>query len=338
MIETELKQARENISRLKAEIKRLMVGYDEVIDQIIIGLLSGGHILLEGVPGIGKTLLVKTLSQALGLGFARIQFTPDLMPADITGTNIIIEDNDGRKRFQFQPGPVFNNIILADEINRATPKTQSALLESMQEFTVTSGGVKHRIETPFTVVATQNPIEMEGTYPLPEAQLDRFLFKVVMLQPGLAELKEIINRTTTEKSVVISSLINREQIIKYQSLARQIPIAAHLVEYVGKLVLATQPDTEYSADLVKKYVRYGASPRAAQAIVLGAKASALMQGRLNVAQDDILNMLLPVLRHRIIMNIEGEASNISTTDIIDQIRKQIPALPPDAGKILSLAK
>lgn len=338
MIETELKQARENIIRLKAEIKRLIVGYDEVIDQIIIGLLSGGHILLEGVPGIGKTLLVKTLSQALGLGFARIQFTPDLMPADITGTNIIIEDNDGRKRFQFQPGPVFNNIILADEINRATPKTQSAMLEAMQELTVTSGGVKHRIETPFTVVATQNPIEMEGTYPLPEAQLDRFMFKVVMLQPGLPELKEIINRTTTEKLVVISSLINREQIMKYQSLARQIPIAAHLVEYVGKLVLATQPDTEYSIDLVRKYVRYGASPRAAQAIVLGAKASALIQGRLNVAQDDIINLLLPVLRHRIIMNIEGEASNIPTTDIIDQIRKNTPALPPDAGKILALAE
>ena len=338
MIETELKQARESISRLKTEIKRLIVGYDEVIDQIIIGLLSGGHILLEGVPGIGKTLLVKTLSQALGLGFARIQFTPDLMPADITGTNIIIEDTNGKKRFQFQPGPVFNNIILADEINRATPKTQSALLEAMQELTVTAGGVKHQIEAPFTVLATQNPIEMEGTYPLPEAQLDRFLFKVVMLQPGLTELKEIINRTTTEKSTTISSLINREQILKYQSLARQIPITAHLVEYVGKLVLATQPDKEYSADLVKKYVRYGASPRAAQAIVLGAKASALMQGRLNVAQDDILKMLLPVLRHRIIMNIEGEASNISTTDIIEEIIKQTPALPPDAGKILSLAK
>jgi len=338
MIETELKQARESISRLKTEIKRLIVGYDEVIDQIIIGLLSGGHILLEGVPGIGKTLLVKTLSQALGLGFARIQFTPDLMPADITGTNIIIEDTNGKKRFQFQPGPVFNNIILADEINRATPKTQSALLEAMQELTVTAGGVKHQIEAPFTVLATQNPIEMEGTYPLPEAQLDRFLFKVVMLQPGLTELKEIINRTTTEKSTTISSLINREQILKYQSLARQIPITVHLVEYVGKLVLATQPDKEYSADLVRKYVRYGASPRAAQAIVLGAKASALMQGRLNVAQDDILKMLLPVLRHRIIMNIEGEASNISTTDIIEEIIKQTPALPPDAGKILSLAK
>jgi len=338
MIETELKQAREKLAELKTEIKRLIVGYDEVIDQIIIGLLSGGHILLEGVPGIGKTLLVKTLSQALGLGFARIQFTPDLMPADITGTNIIIEDTDGKKRFQFQPGPVFSNIILADEINRATPKTQSALLEAMQELTVTSGGVKHQIETPFTVVATQNPIEMEGTYPLPEAQLDRFFFKVVMLQPGLPELKDIINRTTTEKSVTISSLINREQILKYQSLARQIPIAAHLVEYVGKLVLATQPDKEYSTDLVRKYVRYGASPRSAQAIVLGAKVSALMQGRLNAAQDDILKMLLPVLRHRIIMNIEGEAGNISTVDIIEEIIKQTPALPSDAGKILSLSK
>ena len=338
MIETELKQARGNLAGLKSEIKRLIVGYDEVIDQIIVGLLSGGHILLEGVPGIGKTLLVKTLTQALGVGFARIQFTPDLMPADITGTNIIIEDNDGNKIFRFQPGPVFNNIILADEINRATPKTQSALLEAMEELTVTSGGVKHRIETPFTVVATQNPIEMEGTYPLPEAQLDRFMFKVVMSQPGLEELKEIINRTTTEKSIVISPLINREQILKYQSLVRQVPIAAHLVEYVSRLIKASQPDNESAAELVRKYVRYGASPRAAQAIVLGAKASALMQGRLNVAQDDILRMLLPVLRHRIIMNIEGEANNILTTDIIAEIRKVTPALPPEAEKILSLSK
>ena len=338
MIETELNQARAKLAGLKAEIKRLIVGYDEVIDQIIIGLLSGGHILLEGVPGIGKTLLVKTLSQALGLGFSRIQFTPDLMPADITGTNIITEDNDGRKTFRFQPGPVFSNIILADEINRATPKTQSALLEAMQELAVTAGGVKYPIVTPFTVLATQNPIEMEGAYPLPEAQLDRFMFKVIMSQPGLAELKEIINRTTTEKSITISCLVNREQILKYQDLIRQIPIASHLVEYVGKLVMATQPDNEYSTELVRKYVRYGASPRAAQAIVLGAKVSALMQERLNVAQDDILKMLRPVLRHRIIMNIEGEASNILTTDIIADIQKQTPALPPDAGKILSLSK
>ncbi|MBI5779890.1 MAG: MoxR family ATPase [Planctomycetes bacterium] len=338
MIEAELKTARDRLAELKAGIKLQMVGYDEVIDQLIIGLLAGGHILLEGVPGIGKTLLVKALSQALGLNFARIQFTPDLMPADITGTNIIVEDADGRRGFQFQPGPVFNNIILADEINRATPKTQSALLEAMQELTVTAGGIKHRIETPFTVVATQNPIEMEGTYPLPEAQLDRFLFKLVMPQPGLPELKEIINRTTTEKQVTVSPLINREQIIKYQSLIRQIPVAANLVEYVSKLVLASQPDTEYATGLVRKYVRYGAGPRAAQAVILAAKVSALMQGRLHVAQDDVLKMILPVLRHRIIMNIEGESSNISITGIIEEIRTRTPALPPGAEKILSLSE
>ncbi|MEW6026054.1 MAG: MoxR family ATPase [Planctomycetota bacterium] len=338
MIEAELKTAQEKLAGLKAGIKRLIVGYDEAIDQIIIGLLSGGHILLEGVPGIGKTLLVKTMSQALGLGFARIQFTPDLMPADITGTNIIVDDSAGKKNFQFQPGPVFNNIILADEINRATPKTQSALLEAMQELTVTVGGVKHRIEAPFIVVATQNPIEMEGTYPLPEAQLDRFFFKVVMTAPGLDELKDIVNRTTTDKTITVSSLVNREEMLKYQTLARQIPIASHLVEYVGKLVLATHPDKEYSADLVRKYVRYGASPRAAQAIVLAAKASALVQGRLNVAQDDISRMLLPVLRHRIIINIEGEADNISAVDIINGIRKKISALPSGAEKILSMSE
>lgn len=338
MIESEIQQARERITLLKTEIKKVIVGYDEVIEQVIIALLSGGHILLEGVPGIGKTLLVKTLSQVLGLNFARIQFTPDLMPADITGTNIIVEDTDGKRRFQFQKGPVFNHIILADEINRATPKTQSALLEAMQEFNVTASGIKYPIETPFIIVATQNPIEMEGTYPLPEAQLDRFFFKIVMPSPDLEELNEIVRRTTTEKSITVSSLINRDEILKYQSLIRQIPIAGNLVEFTNKLVLATHPDSQYSGSLVKQYVRYGASPRAAQAIVLGAKVLALIQGRMNVSQNDILNILLPVLRHRIIMNIEGEASGISISGIIEEIKKQIPLLPQNTGKILSMAK
>jgi MoxR-like ATPase len=338
MIELEIQQAQEKITLLKTEIKRIIVGYDEVIDQIIIGLLASGHILLEGVPGIGKTLLVKTLSQSLSLSFARIQFTPDLMPADITGTNIIIEDTDGKKRFQFQKGPIFNNIILADEINRATPKTQSALLEAMQEFSVTVSGTKYQIETPFTIVATQNPIEMEGTYPLPEAQLDRFFFKIVMLSPNLEELNEIINRTTTEKTISISSLINRDIIIRYQSLVRQIPIASNLVEYTNKLVLSSHPSSPYSGSLVKQYVRYGASPRAAQSVILGAKALSLMQGRMYVSQNDILKMLLPVFRHRIILNIEGEASNISITDIIKEMEKQIPLVGADTRKILSLGR
>jgi MoxR-like ATPase len=338
MIELEIKHVHEKIALLKKEIKRIIVGYDEIIDQIIIGLLSGGHILLEGVPGIGKTLLVKTLSKSLNLSFSRIQFTPDLMPADITGTNIIIEDTDGKKRFQFQKGPVFNNIILADEINRATPKTQSALLEAMQELSVTINGVKYPIEAPFTIIATQNPIEMEGTYPLPEAQLDRFFFKIMMLPPDLEELNEIINRTTTEKTISVSSLINREEIIKYQLLIKQVPIASNLVGYTNKLVLASHPGSPYGGHLVKQYVRYGASPRAAQAIILGAKALSLIQGRMYVNQDDILKMLLPVLRHRIIMNIEGEADNIPITDIIKEMEGQVSLLDNEAKKILSLGK
>jgi MoxR-like ATPase len=337
MIENELKDARAKLAELKAGIKRLVVGYDGVIDLMIIGLVSGGHILLEGVPGIGKTLLVKTLSRSLGLSFSRIQFTPDLMPADITGTNVIIEEPGNKRKFQFQPGPVFNHIILADEINRATPKTQSALLEAMQELTVTAGGIKYPIDAPFTVVATQNPIEMEGTYPLPEAQLDRFMFKLVMPLPDFTELKDIISRTTTGQSLAIDSLVSRPQILQYQSLARQIPISENLVEYVSKLVLATQPDSPYASGLVKKYVRYGASPRAAQSIVLGAKAAALIRGRLHVGSDDIAPMLLPVFRHRVIMNIEGEADNISMADIIEDVRNKTPALPPDVEKLISMS-
>lgn len=338
MIESEIRSAQEKTALLRNEIKKVIVGHDDIIDLMIVGLISGGHVLLEGVPGIGKTLLVKTLSRSLGLNFARIQFTPDLMPADITGTNVIIEEPDRSKNFRFQPGPVFNHIILADEINRATPKTQSALLEAMQELAVTAGGVRYPIESPFIVAATQNPIEMEGTYPLPEAQLDRFMFKIVMSGPDLPGLKEIISRTTAGDSVLPGAIINRSDIIKYQGLARQIPIAGNLVEYVAKLVLATQPESPYAPGLVKKYVRYGASPRAAQSVVLAAKVSALMRGRIHVGLDDVLPMLLPALRHRIIINIEGESDNIPMSDIIDQVRKKTPALPPEVEKLLALSK
>ncbi|MDI6732363.1 MAG: AAA family ATPase [Planctomycetota bacterium] len=338
MIESEFLEARNKIALLKSEIKRIIVGCDEVIDQIIIALLAGGHILLEGVPGIGKTLLVKTLSQAVGIRFARIQFTPDLMPADITGTNIIIEDTDGKKSFQFQKGPVFNNIVLADEINRATAKTQSALLEAMQEFTVTASGTKYPLEKPFIVIATQNPIEMEGTYPLPEAQLDRFFFKTLMHMPSLLDLHEIINRTTSDKILNASCIINRDEILNYQSLVKQIPVASNLIEYTNKLVLATHPDSEYSPDAVRRYLRYGASPRASQSLILGAKGSALLNGRLNVSQTDIVKLLLPVIRHRIIMNIEGEANNISVNDIIKEITEKIDVIDPETKRILALSK
>lgn len=337
-MEQEINRAQEKIQKLKSEIQRVIVGYDAEIDQIIVALLTGGHVLLEGVPGIGKTLLVKTLAQVLSLNFARIQFTPDLMPADITGTNIIIEDTDGRKKFQFQKGPVFNHIILADEINRATPKTQSALLEVMQEFNVTVSGSRYTLEMPFMIVATQNPIEMEGTYPLPEAQLDRFFFKIEMLPPKLEELNEIISRTTTEKNTVVSAIIAHEDVIKYQSLIRQIPVANDLVEYINKMILATHPNGINAGPLASKYVRYGASPRAAQAIVLGAKALAFIRGRLHVSPDDISELLLPVLRHRIILNIEGEVNNIAITDIVREIKERIPLIDTKTKKILSISR
>jgi len=336
MTENDLKQAQEKIGLLKSEIQRVIVDYDEQISQMIIAFLAGGHILLEGVPGIGKTLLVKTLSQSVNLNFSRIQFTPDLMPADITGTNLIVEDATGKKHFQFQKGPVFSNVVLADEINRATPKTQSALLEAMQELTVTANAVKYRIDRPFIVVATQNPIEMEGTYPLPEAQLDRFFFKVSIPSPDLKELNEIIARTTAEKTPSVSAVISREEILTYQSLIKQIPISSGLVEYTNKLVLASHPDSAYSGPLVKQYVRYGASPRAAQALVIGAKTLSLMQNKPYVSPDNIVKLLLPTLRHRIILNIEGEAGNIPINEIIKEIKKQARPLDGETEKILSL--
>lgn len=335
-VEQELKDAPLKIKQLKREVAKIIVGHNEVVEQVIVCLLSGGHSLLEGVPGIGKTILVKTISQCLSLAFSRIQFTPDLMPGDITGTNIIRDDPSGKKVFQFQPGPVFYNIILADEINRATPKTQSALLESMQEATVTINNVRYDLPKPFLVLATQNPIEMEGTYPLPEAQLDRFFFKIIMHPPSLAEISEIVNRTTGDAKVTTSVVISQSEVNRLSELVRQIPIASHLVEYTGRLVLASHPRDESAPSLVRQYVRYGASPRGAQAIVLAAKVCALTQGRLNVAQDDIIRMAYPALRHRIILNLEGEAANIQPDRIIGEIVDRVPRLPQEVSKVVSL--
>lgn len=314
----------EVINKIKTEIGKVIVGYSEIIDFTIVALLSGGHVLLEGVPGIGKTLLVKTLSEILDLKFSRIQFTPDLMPADITGTNIILEDESGRKFFKFQEGPIFANIILADEINRATPKTQSALLEAMQEGSVTSGGVVYQLPKPFFVMATQNPIEMEGTYPLPEAQLDRFFFKLILTPPDEKELLEIIDRTTNIEMPKVKKVADGRVIEELKQMVRSVPISKAVKEYAVRIVSATHPESKYATEKVKKYVKYGASPRGAQALVLGAKALCLFENRSNVSFKDIKKVALPALRHRILLSFEGEAEGVSTDEIIMNIIEEVP--------------
>jgi MoxR-like ATPase len=310
---------------LRDEVGKMIVGQQDIVEGVITCLLAEGHALLEGVPGLGKTLLVRTLSQALDLKFSRIQFTPDLMPADIVGTNILAEDDKGHKEFQFQHGPVFANIVLADEINRATPKTQSAMLEAMQEHSVTVAGTVRRLEEPFLVLATQNPIEMEGTYPLPEAQLDRFLFKLMADFPTLAELGTILDRTTTSEAIEIKKVTDPSTVIEMRKLSREVALADHVKEYALKTVLSTHPESEHATDMVKRFVRFGSSPRGAQAIVLTAKVNALLDGRYNVSFDDIRKVALPALRHRIILNFEGEAEGVSTDTIVRDILEKAAA-------------
>jgi|SRR3990170_5206793 len=323
-IENNVQLLQENINNLKKEIAKVIVGNDQVIDNVIVSIFAGGHILFEGVPGVGKTLLVKTLSQCLNLKFSRIQFTPDLMPADVTGTNIINLNTAGEKAFEFRKGPLFGNIILADEINRATPKTQSALLEAMQEGNVTISDKTYPLPEPFFVIATQNPIEMEGTYPLPEAQLDRFFFKVNVKIPDLRELMAIVDRTTRNTYTDIKQISNGKEIVDMSRFARSVPIASHVVEYVGRLILATHPTTEGVTGMVKKYIRYGSSPRGAQALVIAAKIVALMKGRYNVSFSDIRTVAIPALCHRLILNFEGETEGIKTEQIIEHIMEQVP--------------
>jgi MoxR-like ATPase len=318
-IEEKVSKFNQGFVKLKDEIAKNIVGQSEVVDGVIICLIANGHALLEGVPGLGKTLLVRTLSEAADLDFNRIQFTPDLMPADIVGTNIIAESETGKRDFKFQHGPIFANIILADEINRATPKTQSALLEAMQERSVTVAGTIRKLQEPFIVMATQNPLEMEGTYPLPEAQLDRFMFKLKVDFPSIDELSVIVDRTTTNEKTAINKIIDAEEIIEMRDLAKDVPIAPHVKEYALKTVLATHPSGDYASDMTNRYVRYGASPRGAQSIILGAKVKALLDGRFNVSFDDIINIAKPALRHRIILNFEGEAEQIGADAIIDDI-------------------
>jgi MoxR-like ATPase len=315
---------REDLQRLIRELEKVIVGHRQVIEGILISLLCGGHVLLEGVPGLGKTLLVKSLGRVLNLRFSRIQFTPDLMPADIIGTNVVMEDESGRKYFEFQRGPIFAQIILADEINRATPKTQSALLEAMQEQSVTVAGVLHHLESPFIVLATQNPIEMEGTYPLPEAQLDRFFLKLNVTYPSIQELEEIVDRTTQRDAADLQNILDGARAEHMKEFVRTIPVAAHVKNYAARLVLATHPDGPFATDLAKRYVFYGSSPRGAQSLVLGGKMKALLDGRYNVSFDDIRAIAIPSLRHRIILNFEGAAARIEQASIVAEILEKTP--------------
>ena len=311
---------------LRAEVEKVIVGHREIIDHVLIGMFAGGHVLLEGVPGLGKTLLIKTLAEGLELSFSRIQFTPDLMPADIIGTNIIVEDSDGRKHFQFQQGPIFAHILLADEINRATPKTQSALLEGMQEASVTVGGVSRPLPGPFFVLATQNPIEMEGTYPLPEAQLDRFLLKLRVRYPAIEELNAIIDRTTQARAVSVDRVMSGAKVLAFRELIREVPIADHVRALASMIIMATHPMWEHAPEPARRFIRYGASPRGAQALVLGAKVRALTQGRFNVSVDDLRALAAPALRHRIILNFEGEAEGIDVDTLVAQLVQSAEAV------------
>ena len=309
---------------IEDEIGRVIVGQREVVHGILICVLAGGHVLLEGVPGLGKTMLIRTLSDVLDVQFSRIQFTPDLMPADITGSNIIVDDHStGTRRFQFQPGPIFANLILADEINRATPKTQSALLEAMQERQVTVARQKHTLQEPFFVMATQNPIEMEGTYPLPEAQVDRFLFKLTIGYPSQPELVDIINRTTVREMPHPRRVATGDTVQRMIILARDLPIAQPVVDYVARLVMATHPGSDFAGDS-NRHVRFGSSPRGAQSIVIAAKIHAMLQSRYNVAFEDVRFVALPALRHRIILNFEAEAEGVTTDSIIREILHNVP--------------
>ena len=322
-LEGAVKTFRDDYAKLRTEIAKAIVGHDEIVEGVLICLFAGGHVLLEGVPGLGKTLLIRTLSDALLLKFARIQFTPDLMPADITGTTVVVESDQGRD-FEFRKGPLFAQIVLADEINRATPKTQSALLEAMQETSVTVGGVTHMLDRPFFVMATQNPIEQEGTYPLPEAQLDRFFFKLHVGYSGRAELMEIIDKTTSGYSPDVNRVLDTNKIIEYQEVVRQVDISNDVQDYAVRVVLATHPDEQLATPQVKTFVRFGASPRAAQTLVLGGKVLALLGGRTEVNAEDIRSVVLPSLRHRCILNFEAEAEAITCDDILTNLIETLP--------------
>jgi MoxR-like ATPase len=316
---------RERFVRITKEVGRRIVGHEEIVTATVTSLLAGGHVLLEGIPGVGKTSLVHTLADVLHLKFSRIQFTPDLMPADIVGTTIVQENTHGGTFFEFQQGPIFANVVLADEINRATPKTQSALLEAMQEMSVSVGKTTYKLEQPFLVLATQNPLEMEGTYPLPEAQLDRFFFKLKVAYPPEEAMHEILERTTQTDAVDVSRVVDGAEILEMRHVARSVPIAKPVQAYAIRLTLGTHPDSPHATPLIKRYVRYGASPRAAQALVLAGKINALRHGNAFVSVEDIRAVALPALRHRVLLNFEGEAEQVNPDTLVEELLRSTPA-------------
>lgn len=318
-VEAYCRSINQDIEKITREISRVVVGHESVIRELLIAFFSSGHVLFEGMPGLGKTLLASTLSSVFDLEFRRIQFTPDLMPADITGTDIVSADKDSAVQFEFFQGPVFCNILLADEINRSTPKTQSALLEAMQETSVTVGGKTHAISKPFLVIATQNPIDLEGTYPLPEAQIDRFFFKITVCPPALDEMVKIVDRTTEDNPAEVTPVLNAEKVLAYQQFVRTIPVSSEVKKYAARIVLATSPQAENTIDEIRQYVRFGASPRGTQALILGSKVLALTKGRLNVSVDDIKEVAVPALRHRCILSFDGESAGIQTDSLIKKL-------------------
>ena len=323
-IDQQVATFQEQFKRVKDEVSKVIVGYSEIIDGVIMSLLASGHVLLEGVPGLGKTKLVSTLSDVMRLKFSRIQFTPDLMPADITGTNVVQEDALGEKFLEFQPGPIFSNIVLADEVNRATPKTQSALLEAMEERSVTVGKTTHKLDSPFFVLATQNPLEMEGTYPLPEAQLDRFFMKLKVDYPTLDNLHTILNRTTKAKEPQVERVLGQGEVLDMRKTVRAVPIARPVQDYAIRVTMATHPTPPHAQALTMKYVRYGSSPRGSQALVIGGKIRALLNNRLHVSCEDIRTVAYGALRHRILLNFEGEAERVDPDTIIKEILANTP--------------
>jgi len=325
--ETALQLATTQLNRVRDEIGKIIVGQQDVVDGVLICLLAGGHVLLEGVPGLGKTTLLRTLARVLHLKYSRIQFTPDLMPADIVGS-MIIDTEEGHKSLRFQPGPIFAHLVLADEINRATPKTQSALLEAMQEHTVTTGTETHQLEAPFLVMATQNPIEMEGTYPLPEAQLDRFLMKILVRYPARHELNTIVSRTIQKEETPVGVVLNHGEILELRRICRDVLVAPHVQDFAIDLVMATQPDAEQGHDLARKFIRFGASPRGAQALVECGQVLALMKGRLHLSVDDVKQVAAAVLRHRIILNFDAHADGQTPETVLSKI---IPSVIPRAA-------